>query len=103
MAIKRAAANGYQTVVRMLCEVGVDMDGSSESMSPMLAAMCRGGQNIVETLIELGAKTINPEKSIYVEKFEDGTYPSGSKFTRRGSSGALQALSFLVRGICFRT
>lgn len=75
MAIKWAAANGYDTVVRMLCEAGINVDGPTESASPMLAAMCRGRQNIVETLIELGAKRIDPEKSIYADKFQDGTFP----------------------------
>ena len=84
MAIKTAARNGYETVVRMLCEAGVDVNGPTESMSPMLAALCRGRQNIVETLIDLGAKRIDPEKSIYAKKFKDGLYPSGTKLYQGG-------------------
>lgn len=76
MAIKRVAVNGYETVVRTLCEAGVDVVGPTESMSPMLAALCRRHEYIMETLVELGARRINLEKIMYAEKFKDGAYPS---------------------------
>ena len=84
MAIRCAASNGHDTVVRMLLDAGVDIDGQDETGSPMLAALCRGRHDIVRTLVKYGAKEIDPEKTIYADKFRNGTYSSRRKVTYKG-------------------
>ncbi len=78
-ALRCAAANGHDTVLRMLLEAGVDVNGRDETRSPMLAALCHGRDQIVRTLAERGAKAIDVEKTIYAEKFRDGTFPTRIK------------------------
>ena len=76
MALRTAAANGYDSVIRMLLDAGADVDGRDETRSPMLAALCHGRDHIVKSLIELGARKVDPEKTIYAEKFRNGTFPT---------------------------
>ncbi len=78
-ALRCAAANRDDTVMRMLLEAGVDVNGRDETRVPMLAALCHGFDQIVRTLVECGARAVDVEKTIYEEKFRDGTYPTRIK------------------------
>lgn len=75
-ALRTAAKNGHESVVRMLLDAGVDVDGRDETRSPMLAALCHGRDHIVRTLMERGARKVDLEKTIYAEKFRNGTFPT---------------------------
>ena len=61
IAIELAAEKGHVDTVRLLVGLGVDVDGSTDRGSPMLWAMMYGHDNVVEALMELGAKTVDPE------------------------------------------
>ena len=74
-----AVEHGYEEVVHMLVEAGVNVDGppeySESEPAPMLYAMRQGHDHIVNLLLELGAKRVDPLQSMWAEKFRNGTYP----------------------------
>lgn len=76
-AFSQAIIWGYEEVIRVLVEAGVDIDstGYDGEPAPILSAMMYGQDRVVELLAELGAKRVDPLKSDWAEKFTDGTYP----------------------------
>lgn len=76
-AFDRAIMMGYEEVIRVLVEAGVDIDstGYDGEPAPILRAMMYGQDRVVKLLLELGAKEVDPLESVWAEKFLDGTYP----------------------------
>jgi len=76
-AFDRAIMVGYEEVIRVLVEAGVDIDstGYDGEPAPILTAMMYGQDRVVKLLLELGAKRVDPLTSDWAEKFLDGTYP----------------------------
>lgn len=76
-AFDRAITMGYEEVICVLVEAGVDIDstGYDGEPAPILTAMMYGQDRVVELLAELGAKRVDPLTSDWAEKFLDGTYP----------------------------
>lgn len=76
-AFSRAIMKGYEEVIRVLVEAGVDIDstGYDGEPAPILSAMMYGQDRVVELLLELGAKRVDPLTSDWAEKFLDGSYP----------------------------
>ena len=79
-AFSRAVNRGNEEEVRILVEAGVNINGPPEysetEPAPILSAMMHGQDRMVKTLLELGAKMVDPLQSKWAEKFRDGTYPS---------------------------
>lgn len=75
-AFSRAVNLGHEQVVRVLVEAGVDIDGLPDDSepAPILSTTMHGQNHIVKILVELGAKRVDPVKSVWAEKFLDGTY-----------------------------
>lgn len=72
-AFDRAIRMGYEEVIRVLVEAGVDID--STGYDGILTAIMYGQDRVVKPLLELGAKRVDPLTSEWAEKFLDGTYP----------------------------
>ncbi|KAI9709033.1 MAG: hypothetical protein M1812_007789 [Candelaria pacifica] len=72
-----AAAKGHEAVVRVLVEAGVDINGppEDESRNPMLNALSAAQIGVVRLLRRLGARNVDPLKSIWREQFETSAYP----------------------------
>ena len=75
VALEVAAERGHDETVRLLVGMGVDVDGCNRMDSPMLRAMMYGQQCVVNTLLELGAKKVDPLETEYANDFLDGEYP----------------------------
>ena len=77
-ALERAADRGHEETVRLLVGLGVDVNGQDDrdSQRPMLRAMINGHDHIVKTLLELGAKEVDPLTSDHAAYFEAGEYPA---------------------------
>ncbi|KAJ9660733.1 hypothetical protein H2201_006812 [Coniosporium apollinis] len=88
LALQLASEGGYVSVVRLLVRRGVDVNGAKEEGSPMLWALIREHQHVVEVLRELGALEKDPLQSVFaqklnfcalsipeLQKFRDGEYP----------------------------
>ena len=76
-ALAGAVRRGYEPVVRMLVEHGANIGDSEygEDNRAMLTALQYGQDHVVKTLIELGAKAIDPFKCKYAAEFASGKYP----------------------------
>ncbi len=76
-AFSDAIIRGHTEVIRVLVKAGVDIDstGYPEEPAPILSAMMYGEDRVVELLLELGAKMVNPLTSRWAEEFLNGTYP----------------------------
>lgn len=72
-AFKIAAQQGYERIVRMLADHGVDVN--CDDHAPMLSALMFGEEDVVRTLLEFGAQTINVSECKYAAKFASGEYP----------------------------
>lgn len=75
IALESAAERGHEETVRLLVGMGVLVDGCSGRDSPVLRAMMYGQQGVVDTLLELGAKKVDPLETEYAYEFLDGEYP----------------------------
>lgn len=64
-ALYGAAAGGFETLVRLLIDRGVDIDGPSEEFRPMIGALAYGHPHIVVALLDLGAQAIDPYRCNY--------------------------------------
>jgi ankyrin repeat protein len=79
MSLETAAGRGFETIVRLLIDHGVSKDGPEDvdeikTCSPMWMAIKRGHPHIVDTLLELGAKAIDPPQSIHANRFINGKH-----------------------------
>ena len=90
-ALHYAVGQGFESMVQLLIEHGVDPDGLpndipseddetdsegySDSDIPMLQAMIRGQDHIVRLLLRLGAKQVDPAHTDYADRFKEGFYP----------------------------
>lgn len=77
-ALGFAAAQGYERIVRMLAAYGVDVN--YDDHRPMLSALMFGQDDVVKTLLEFGAQTINVSECRYAAKFASGEYPIRRQF-----------------------
>ena len=75
VALEVAAERGHEETVRLLVGMGIDVDGCNRMDSPMLRAMMYGQPSVVNTLLELGAKKVDPLETEYANDFLDGEYP----------------------------
>ncbi|KAJ9635453.1 hypothetical protein H2201_003115 [Coniosporium apollinis] len=64
-ALYGAAAGGFEALVRLLIDRGVDIDGPSEEFRPMIGALAYGHPHIVVALLDLGAQAIDPYRCNY--------------------------------------
>lgn len=76
-AFSDAVRLGYEGVIPVLVGAGVDINstGYEGEPAPILSAMMYGQSRIVELLLELGAKPVDPLASAWAEDFRNGTYP----------------------------
>ncbi len=76
IALFIAAGKGYDQVVQLLVDSGVNPNGPGpEGKNPMLQALVAGQSHVGRTLKKLGAKEVNPAKSIYAAQFASGRFP----------------------------
>ena len=77
IALEMAAERGQVETVRLLVGFGVNVDGgvSWGRDAPVLRAMMYGQARVVDALIELGAKKVDPSETEYADDFLDGEYP----------------------------
>ncbi|KAI9791221.1 MAG: hypothetical protein M1816_004213 [Peltula sp. TS41687] len=68
-ALFEAARDGQVSVVHFLVELGLEVDGPNEHLCPMIGAMLRKRDHVVETLTKLGAKKVDTFKSVYALEF----------------------------------
>lgn len=75
-AMCTAAARGYDLVVRLLVTEGLSADGPGDmNQSPMLSAQMGGQNHVVKSLLELGAKPVDPAQTKYAADFASGQFP----------------------------
>lgn len=76
-AFHYAVIRGHDKVVCILAEAGVNVDGDPDDpkFPPILLAMRHGHEKMVELLLKLGARWVDPLKSAWADQFLDGTYP----------------------------
>lgn len=76
-AFHYAVMRGHEKVVCILAEAGVNVDECPDDpeFPPILLAMRHGHEKIVELLLKLGARWVDPLKSAWADQFLDGTYP----------------------------
>lgn len=76
-AFYQAVIQGHEKVVCILAEAGADVDGHPEEpeLPPILLAMRHGQEKMVELLLKLGARWVDPLESVWADQFLDGTYP----------------------------
>lgn len=74
-----AVVHGHERVVRILAEAGVDVNTGIEQDSPppILDAIMNSQNRIVEVLLELGARPIDPSQSPWTEKFPNSKCIAG--------------------------
>ena len=71
-----AVIRGHEQVVCILAEAGVPIDGPpGQTEDTILDAMINGQGDMVKLLLKLGAQPVDPLKSVWAERFLDGTYP----------------------------
>ena len=77
IALEMAAERGQVETVRMLVGSGVNVDGcvGGGRDGPMLRAMMYGQMGVVDALLALGAKKVDPSETEYADDFLDGEYP----------------------------
>lgn len=73
-----AARGSYETIVRLLVQRGVNIDGSADS--PLLEALAYGHRHVESALLELGAKPVDPLKSCYAKYVDNGMWPMSPDF-----------------------
>ena len=75
--------NGHEEVVRILAKAGVNVDGGSgdEKEPPILKAMIYGQDDMVELLLSLGTRWVDPFKSASAKDFVEGVYPRPRRTT----------------------
>ena len=66
-ALCNAAHGGHESIVRLLVECGVDVDGTQEH-SPLLYAFLDRQDQAAKALVELGAKRKDPLESEFVKR-----------------------------------
>jgi ankyrin repeat protein len=71
VALEFAAGRGHEDTVRLLVGLGVDVDGGEYRDSPMIRAMVSCYDDVVKTLLELGAKEVDPLKTELAPYFTD--------------------------------
>lgn len=76
-ALEMAAERGHVETVRMLVGLGVNVDGCVDGGmdGPMLRALMYGQVRVVNALLGLGARKVDPSKTEYADGFLDGEYP----------------------------
>ena len=75
-ALFLAAGKGYELVVQLLVEAGVNPNGPGpQGKNPILQALIAGQSHVVKALKGLGAETIDPATSIYAAQFASGRFP----------------------------
>lgn len=77
-ALNFAAGHGYEKIVRMLAAHGADVN--HDDHRPMLSALMFGQYDVVQTLLEFGAQTINVSECKYAAEFASGEYPIRRQF-----------------------
>lgn len=77
MALDRAAERGHVETVRMLVGLGVNVDEyvDGEVDGPMLRALMFGQVRVVDALLGLGARKVNPSETRFRDWFLDGGLP----------------------------
>ena len=78
-ALNYAAKIGNERIVRILAAHGVDVD--NHDRCPMFWALIWGRDNVVKTLLELGAQKVNVSESEYADAFASGAYPLRRPFS----------------------
>lgn len=71
IALELAAGRGQEDTVRLLVGLGVDVNGGKHRDSPMMRAMMNCYDDMVKTLLELGAKEVDPLKTECAQYFTD--------------------------------
>ncbi|KAL8995032.1 MAG: hypothetical protein Q9169_005158 [Polycauliona sp. 2 TL-2023] len=80
-ALQQAAAWGHEDIVRLLVELGVDINGrGGKEEPPIIYAMMYAQQHVVELLLELGAEEKDPDETRYGDEFHNGFYPQPRRF-----------------------
>lgn len=79
MALRCAARNGHELIIRLLVGGGVDVDGTDEEFNPLLNAILEGHDQVAKTLVELGAERKDPSQNKFAKEH--------AKFLARGSYG----------------
>lgn len=76
-ALEAAAERGYVETVKMLVRLGVNVDGCVDGTmdGPMLRALMYGQERVVDALLGLGAKKVDPSETEYADWFVDGELP----------------------------
>jgi hypothetical protein len=67
---------GNELIVRKIAEGGANLDHLEGYMPPVMTAQCYGQSALVDVLIELGAKPIDPMETEYRAQFETGQFPT---------------------------
>ena len=77
IALEMAAERGQVETVRMLVGLGVNVNGcvSRGRDAPVLRALMYGQARVVDALLQLGAKKVDPSETEYADLFLDGEYP----------------------------
>ena len=79
IALEMAAERGEVETVKTLVELGVNVDGCPDDSegrdAPVLRALMYGQVHVVDVLLSLGAKKVDPYKTVYADDFLDGEYP----------------------------
>ncbi|KAL8848471.1 MAG: hypothetical protein Q9221_006522 [Calogaya cf. arnoldii] len=76
-ALEEAAGRGHEDIVRYLVEHGINVNGRGGARDPpILRAMVYGQQHIINLLVDLGAKKLDPSTTRYAAKFADGRLPA---------------------------
>lgn len=73
VALELAAGRGHEDTVRLLVGLGVDVngDGGKHGGTPMVRAMMNCHDDMVKTLLELGAKEVDPLRTEFACHFTD--------------------------------
>ena len=79
-AFQIAARHGYDNIVRILAAYGVAVDSDDDDYCPMLSALMYGHDDVVKTLLELGAQPIEVSKCQFAAEFASGALPSRTEF-----------------------
>lgn len=77
MALEMAAEKGQVETVRLLVGFGVNVDGCVDGGmdGSMLRALMYGQVQVVDALLGLGARKVDPKETEYADWFLDGEYP----------------------------
>lgn len=77
LALEIAAERGHVETVRMLVGLGVNVEGCIDERmdGPMLRALMYGQVGVVDALLGLGARKVDPSETEYADWFLDGECP----------------------------